>query len=171
MIFSKSGSNSTVSFVPWSLPFKYHLIFLFYLPFSFSFLPFLFSLPFILSPPPILISFILLLSSLPFFLLQDVCQQQLFKLKRNEKGHQCCQDYQYCLLSLEKVTCTPVIMESDAPTHPLLLSLSLKHPEIMRVFHIKKLYQTVSQCHGYYHVVRNYSIAHMLLKSLGSLDQ
>lgn len=171
-MLSNFGSNSTVSFMPWNLPFKYLLIFLFYLPFSFSFLSFLYFLS-LSSFLPLPFSFFSS-SYFPFF--PSFCfrvypSNSYLNLKGMRRATSvakvtsisCCHS-----VFSEKVTCAPIIMKSDAPTHSLLLCLSLQHPEIMRVFHIKKLYQTVSQCHGYYHLVRNYSIVHILLKSLGS---
>lgn len=163
LMLSNFGSNSTVSFRFGSLPFKCHLIFLFYLPFSLS------SYFSLLLFHPLLTShfhFSHLVASLfsLLFVLGCILATAIL-IKKGWEGHHCCQGYQYFLLSLEEVSCAPIIMELDAQTHSFLLCLSPQYPQIMREPSTsKRFYQTVSLCHGCHHLVRNYLLAQMFIE-------
>ena len=82
-------------------PFKYHPIFSFYPPFSFS-LSFLFFLSLSLPRPFSYLSFSCSPSFLFFFALGCILATAI-SIKKDGKGHQCCQGYQYFLLSPEEV--------------------------------------------------------------------
>lgn len=167
-MLSNFGGNSTVSFMSRSLSFRYHLTFSFYLSFSFSFLfyPFLFSLFLILSPPSILISLILLLPLFSLLFAWGCILATAISIKKDGKGHQCCQGYQYFLLSLEEVTCASIIMESGASAPFCSFSSTSRDNESSPH---QKVLPNFSQGHGCYHLVRNYSMAQMFIGKFGEI--
>lgn len=133
---------------------------------SCSILSYFLSFSLILSPPSILISLILLLPLFSILFAWGCILATAISIKKDGKGHQCCQGYQYFLLSLEEVTCASIIMESGASAPFCSFSSTSRDNESSPH---QKVLPNFSQGHGCYHLVRNYSMAQMFIEKFGEI--